>query len=176
MRDPYTAGHHRRSADLARAIGREMGLPEDQVEGLRLAGTIHDVGKIGIPADILSKPTRLSEIEFSLIQSHSQIGYDILAGIEFAWPIAKIVNQHHERMDGSGYPQGLKNGDILLESRILAVADVIEAMASHRPYRPSLGIEAALKEIEDKKGVLYDPAVVTACLALFRENRYVLKD
>jgi PAS domain S-box-containing protein len=176
MRDPYTAGHQRRSADLARAIGREMGLPDDQVEGLRLAGTIHDIGKIGIPADILSKPTRLSEIEFSLIQSHSQIGFDILAGVEFAWPIAKIVHQHHERMDGSGYPQRLKGDDILLESRILAVSDVIEAMASHRPYRPALGIEAALREIEKGRGVLYDSAVVEACLRLFREKAYTLKD
>jgi PAS domain S-box-containing protein/putative nucleotidyltransferase with HDIG domain len=176
QRDPYTAGHQRRVADLAQAIAQELGLSPDRAEGIRVAGVIHDIGKVSIPAEILSKPTRLSEIEYEMIQSHAQIGHDILGDVKFAWPIAKMILQHHERMDGSGYPQRLKGDDILLESRILAVSDVIEAMASHRPYRPALGIEAALKEIENNKGVLYDPAVVSACLALFREKGYALKE
>jgi PAS domain S-box-containing protein/putative nucleotidyltransferase with HDIG domain len=176
QRDPYTAGHQRRVADLAQAIAQELGLSPDRAEGIRVAGIIHDIGKMSIPAEILSKPTRLSEIEYKMIQSHAQIGHDILGDVKFAWPIANIILQHHERMDGSGYPQGLKGDDILLESRILAVSDVIEAMASHRPYRPALGIEAALKEIENNKGVLYDPAVVSACLTLFREKGYALKE
>jgi PAS domain S-box-containing protein len=175
-RDPYTAGHQRRVADLARAIAREMGLAQDRVEGIRVAGIIHDVGKLSIPAEILSKPARLTEIEYELVKSHAQIGHDILGEIEFGSPIAQMILQHHERMDGSGYPQRLKGDDILLESRILAVSDVIEAMASHRPYRPALGIEAALKEIEKNKGILYDAAVVSACLTLFREKGYALKE
>jgi PAS domain S-box-containing protein/putative nucleotidyltransferase with HDIG domain len=173
-RDPYTAGHQRRVAELARAIGQEMGLAADRVEGLRMAGIIHDIGKVSIPAEILSKPTRLSEIEYKMIQSHAQVGHDILGEVKFAWPIAKMILQHHERMDGSGYPQGLKGDDILLESRILAVSDVVEAMVSHRPYRSAQGIEEALKEIENNKGLLYDPAVVSACLTLFREKGYTL--
>ena len=176
IRDPYTAGHQRRVADLARAIGQELGLPPDRVEGIRVAGLIHDIGKMSIPAEILSKPALLSKIEYALIQSHAQIGHDILSEIEFAWPIAKMILQHHERMDGSGYPQKLKGDDILLESRILAVSDVIEAIASHRPYRAALGMEAALREIENGRGVLYDPAVITACLRIFREKGYVLKE
>jgi PAS domain S-box-containing protein/putative nucleotidyltransferase with HDIG domain len=175
-RDPYTAGHQRRVADLAQAIAQDLGLAPDQVEGIRVAGVIHDIGKMSIPAEILSKPAQLSEIEYQMIQSHAQVGHDILGEVKFAWPIAKMILQHHERMDGSGYPQGLKRDDILLESRILAVSDVVEAMASHRPYRPALGIEAALKEIENNKGLLYDPAVVSACLALFRGKGYALKD
>jgi HD-GYP domain-containing protein (c-di-GMP phosphodiesterase class II) len=153
-----------------------MGLPPDRVEGIRVAGVIHDIGKLSIPAEILSKPAVLSKIEYALIQSHAQVGHDLLSEIEFAWPIAEMILQHHERRNGSGYPRGLKGDDIMLESRILAVADVIEAMASHRPYRPSLGIEAALREIENDRGVLYDPAVVAACLTLFREEGYTLKD
>ncbi|MBE3118034.1 MAG: HD-GYP domain-containing protein [Candidatus Atribacteria bacterium] len=176
IRDPYTAGHQRRVADLARAIGEELGLAPDRVEGIRVAGLIHDIGKMSIPAEILSKPAALSKIEYALIQSHTQIGHDILREIEFTWPIANMILQHHERMNGTGYPQGLKGDDILLESRILAVADVIEAMASHRPYRPAQGIEAALEEIERDRGVLYDPAVVAACLRLFREKGFKLKD
>ena len=175
-RDPYTAGHQRRVADLARAIAQELGLVQDRVEGIRVAGVIHDVGKLSIPSEILSKPGRLSKIEYALIQSHPQIGHEILSEVEFPWPIAQIIIQHHERMDGSGYPGRLKGNDILLEARILAVADVIEAMASHRPYRAALGIEAALMEIENGKGVLFDPDVVSACLALFRDKGYVLKD
>ena len=172
QRDPYTAGHQKRVADLAQAIAQEMGLASDRVEGIRMAGVIHDVGKLSIPAEILSKPTCLADIEYKLIQSHSQAGRDILRGIDFAWPIAEMVLQHHERMDGSGYPQRLKGDDILLEARILAVADVVEAMASHRPYRPALGIEAALKEIEKNKGILFDADVVSACLTLFREKGF----
>ena len=175
-RDPYTAGHQRRVADLARAIGQEIGLSPECVEGLRLAGIIHDIGKISIPAEILCKPTKLTEIEYDLIRSHCQIGYDILKNIDFSWPIGQMILQHHERMDGSGYPRQLRGEDILIESRILAVSDVVEAMASHRPYRAALGIEAALKEIEADKGALYDPAVVAACLKLFREKGYSLKE
>ncbi len=171
-RDPYTAGHQRRTANLARAIAGEMDLTDDQREGLRMAGTIHDLGKISIPAEILTKPIKLSEIENQLIQAHPQIGYDILKGIDFPWPLAEIVLQHHERMNGSGYPQGLKGEDISLEARILMVADVVEAMASYRPYRPALGIESALEEIEMNKGILYDPRVVEVCLGLFREKGF----
>jgi PAS domain S-box-containing protein/putative nucleotidyltransferase with HDIG domain len=176
IRDPYTAGHQRRVADLARAIAQELGLAPDRVEGIRVAGLIHDIGKMSIPAEILSKPTLLSKIEYALIQSHVQIGHDILNEIEFAWPIAKLILQHHERMDGSGYPQQLKGDEILLESRILAVSDVIEAMASHRPYRAALGIDSALKEIDKDKGTLYDPAVVAACLTLFHKKGFTLKE
>ena len=174
-RDPYTAGHQRRVADLARAIATEMNLPIDQIDGIRMAAAIHDLGKISVPAEILSKPTKLTNIEFSLIKTHSQSGYDILKDIDFPWPVARIVLEHHERMNGSGYPNGLTGDNILLESRILAVADVVESMASHRPYRPSLGIEAALEEIEKNKGTFYDNAVADACLRLFREKGYQLE-
>jgi PAS domain S-box-containing protein len=174
-RDPYTAGHQRRVADLARSIATEMNLPDDQIDGIRVAATIHDLGKISIPAEILSKPTKLKKTEFDLIKEHSQSGYDILKDIDFPWPIAKIVLEHHERMNGSGYPNGLTGDNILLESRIIAIADVVEAMASHRPYRPGLGIEVALEEIEKNKGIFYDDAVADACLKLFREKGYQLK-
>lgn len=174
MRDPYTAGHQRRVADLGRAIAQEMGLPEERVDGIRMAGVIHDLGKISVPAEILSKPTRLSTLEYSLIKIHPQTGYDILKEIEFPWPIARMVLEHHERMNGSGYPQGLKGEEILLESRILAVADVVEAIATHRPYRPGFGIEKALEEILKNKGVLYDQEVVDACLRLFTEKGFTL--
>jgi HD-GYP domain-containing protein (c-di-GMP phosphodiesterase class II) len=149
-----------------------MGLADDQRDGLRIAGTIHDLGKVSIPAEILSKPTKLTEIEYKLIQAHSKIGYDILKGIEFPWPIADMVLQHHERMNGFGYPQGLKGEAISLEAWILMVADVVEAMASYRPYRPALGVDAALKEIEKNKGILYDPEVVEGCLRLFKEKGF----
>jgi predicted hydrolase (HD superfamily) len=157
----------------ARTIGQEMGLDKERVEGLRLTGIIHDIGKISVPAEILSKPGSLNETEYKLIQAHPKVGHDILGDIDFSWPIAEIVLQHHERMNGSGYPAGLKGDDILLEARILAVSDVVEAMASHRPYRPALGIEVALEEIEKNKGVLYDPDVVAACLKLFREKGFI---
>lgn len=174
MRDPYTAGHQARVGELARAIGREMGLAEDTQHAIYLAGLVHDLGKIRIPAEILSKPGRLSELEYDLIKLHPQAGYDILKGVEFSWPIARMVLEHHERLDGSGYPQGLQGDDILPESRILCVADVLEAMASHRPYRPSLGIEAGLGELSRGRGSLYDAQVVDACLRLFREKAYVM--
>jgi PAS domain S-box-containing protein len=173
-RDPYTAGHQRRVADLARAIAAEMGLPADRIEGLRIAATIHDIGKISVPAEMLTKPTKLTNIEFRLIKTHVQAGYDILKDIEFPWPVARMVIEHHERINGSGYPHGLTGDDLLLESRILAAADVVEAMGSHRPYRASLGIEPALEEIEKNKGILYDIDVADACLRLFREKGYNL--
>jgi putative two-component system response regulator len=173
-RDPYTAGHQIRSADLARAIATEMGLSQEKIEGIRMAGSIHDIGKLSIPAEILSKPTKLTNLEFSLIKTHSQSGYDILKDIEFPWPVADVVLQHHERMDGSGYPRCLKGDDILLEARILAIADVVEAMASHRPYRPALGINLALEDISRNRGILYDADAVDACLKLFREKGYTL--
>ena len=171
-RDPYTAGHQRRVADLARAIAQEMGLPEDQVDALRMAGIVHDLGKISIPAEILSKPAQLSDLEFSLIKTHPQISYDILKDIDFNWPVAQIVLQHHERINGSGYPKGLSGKAIYLEARILAVADVVEAISSHRPYRPAFGIDVALEEISKNKDVLYDPEAVEACLRLFREKGF----
>jgi len=174
MRDPYTAGHQRRVTKLAVAIATEMGLPEEKVEGLRVAATVHDIGKINVPAEILSKPAKLNEVEFNLVKLHSQAGYDILKGVEFPWPIAPIVLQHHERLDGSGYPQGLKSEDILFEAKILAVADVVEAMASHRPYRPALGIGQALDEISHKSGILYDSEVVDACFRLFYDKEFKL--
>ena len=174
MRDPYTAGHQLRVANLACAIAAEMGFPHDKIEGIQMAGFIHDIGKLSIPAEILSKPTKLTDIEFSLIKEHSQSGYELLKNIESPWPLAEIVFQHHERMNGSGYPRNLKGDEIIIEARIMAVADVVEAMASHRPYRPSLGIEAALEEIEKNKGILYDAAVADACLKLFREKGYKL--
>jgi len=167
IRDPYTAGHQRRVSDLARSIAQEMGIGPDVIHGIRLAGMIHDIGKISIPSEILTKPTRLTEIEFSLIRIHSQAAFDILEKIDFPWPIAGIIRQHHERLDGSGYPQGLKGDEICLEARILAVADVVEAMASHRPYRPGLGQDKALAEIETNRGRLYDAKVVDACLKVF---------
>jgi PAS domain S-box-containing protein len=173
-RDPYTAGHQRRVADLSRSIATEMKLSVDQIDGIRMAATIHDLGKISVPADILSKPKKLTDIEFSLIKTHPQSGYDILQDIDFPWPVARIVLEHHERMNGSGYPNGLTGDNILLESRIIAVADVVESMGTHRPYRPSLGIDAALEEIEKNRGTLYDDAVADACLRLFRERGYQL--
>jgi PAS domain S-box-containing protein len=175
-RDPYTAGHQIRSADLSRAIATEMGLPKEKIEGIRMAGSIHDIGKLSIPAEILSKPTKLSDIEFRLIKEHARRGYEILINVESPWPLAEIVYQHHERLDGSGYPRNLKGDEILLEARILGVADVVEAMASHRPYRPGLGIEAALNEIENNRGIFYDNAVADACLRLFRDKGFKLED
>jgi PAS domain S-box-containing protein len=175
VRDPYTAGHQIRSADLARTIATEMGLPHEKIEGIRVAGSIHDIGKLSIPAEILSKPTKLTNLEFSLIKEHAQKGYEMLKDVESPWPLAEIVYQHHERMDGSGYPRNLKGDDILMEARILAVADVVESMASHRPYRPTLGIDAALEEIEKNRGIFYDNAVADTCLRLFREKRFKLE-
>lgn len=175
MRDPYTAGHQRRVADLATTIAQELRLPDTQIEGLYLASTVHDIGKIQIPAEILSKPGKLTDAEFSLIKQHAEAGFEILKAIDFPWPIAITVLQHHERFDGSGYPRGLGNGDTLLEARILAVADVVEAMVSHRPYRAGLGLDAAMDEIARNRNVRYDPDVVDACLRLFHEQRFVLQ-
>jgi len=174
-RDPYTAGHQLRVADMACAIATEMGLAQEIIDGIRMAGSIHDIGKISIPAEILSKPSRLTDIEFTLIKEHSRSGYEILKNVESPWPLAQIIYQHHERMDGSGYPGNLKGDEILMEARIMAVADVVEAMASHRPYRAALGIDAALKEIEKNKGIQYDETVAEACLKLFREKSFQLE-
>ncbi len=175
MRDPYTAGHQERVTRLACAIAGKMGLSEERAESLRVAGLLHDVGKISIPAEILSKPTTLTPTEFSLVKAHPQTGYEILKGIDFPGPVAEIVLEHHERLDGCGYPRGLKGEAILLEAKILAVADVVEAMASHRPYRPALGIEVALETTSKEKGTLYDPAVVEACIRLFSEGRFAFE-
>lgn len=171
-RDSYTAGHQERVADLCVRIASELGLSSDRIHGLRLAASIHDLGKIGIPAEILAKPRRLSILEFGLIKEHPTIGHNILKGISFPWPIATIIIQHHERIDGSGYPMGLKEADLLMESRILGVADVVEAMATHRPYRPALGIEAALSEITAHRGITFDATVVDACLRVFNDQAY----
>jgi len=173
-RDPYTAGHQRRVADLARAIATEMGLPKKKIDGIRMAGIIHDLGKIPVPSEILNKPGRLSENEFGIIKTHAQVGYEILKNIVFPWPVAKIVLQHHERMNGSGYPNRLLADKIILEAKVLAVADVVEAMASHRPYRPALGIDKALEEVSSNRGNLYDPKVVDATLRLFNEKGFKL--
>jgi len=169
-RDPYTAGHQRRTSDIARCIAQEMGLSGEQVDGIRMAGVIHDLGKISIPAEILSKPGQLGRREYSLIQDHPETGYNILKGIDFHWPVAEIVRQHHERLDGSGYPYGLRGEEIMLEARIIGVADVIEAMSSHRPYRPSLGAARAFEEIVAHRGVLYDPDVVDISVNLFNRG------
>ena len=174
MRDPYTAGHQLRVADIARSIATEMGLPQDRIDGIRMAGTIHDIGKLSIPSEILSKPTKLTKIEYSLIQEHSQTGFEMLKNVESPWALAEIVLQHHERMDGTGYPRKLKGAEIILEARIISVADVVEAIASHRPYRASLGLNVALEEIEKNRGILYDETVVNACLRLFKEKGYKL--
>ena len=172
IRDPYTAGHQKRVSSLARSIAQEMNLSNDMIGNIRMAGTIHDIGKLSVPAEILSKPTKLTDVEFSLIKIHPQTGYDILKDVELPSPIARIVLQHHERIDGSGYPQGLKGEEIILEARIIAVADVVEAIASHRPYRPARGIDAALEEIRKNQGVLYDSAAVDACIRIFEEKSF----
>jgi PAS domain S-box-containing protein/putative nucleotidyltransferase with HDIG domain len=173
-RDPYTAGHQIRCANIARAIATEMELSHEKIDGIRMAGSIHDIGKLSIPAEILTKPTKLSDIEFALIKEHARIGYEMLKNVESPWPLAQIVYQHHELMNGSGYPRNLQEDEILMEARILTVADVVEAMASHRPYRPASGIDAALEQIEKNKGIIYDDAVVDACLRLFQQKDYQL--
>ncbi len=174
-RDPYTAGHQNTVSQLSVAMAQEMKLSEDKIEGIRIAALVHDIGKINIPAEILSKPSKLNEMEFSLIKDHPKVGYDILRKIDFSWPVAKVVLQHHEKIDGSGYPQGLKSEKILLEAKIIGVADVVEAMSSHRPYRPSLGVDKALEEISQNKCTLYDPEIVDACLKLFEEKGFKFK-
>jgi PAS domain S-box-containing protein len=174
-RDPYTAGHQLRTADLARTIATDMGLPQGTIDAIRMAGSIHDIGKLYVPSEILTKPSKLTDIELSLIKEHSRRGYEMLKDVESPWPLAEIIYQHHERMNGSGYPRNLKGDDILMEARILAISDVVESMGSHRPYRPSLGIEAALEEIEKNRGTFYDTGAVDACLRVFREKGYQLQ-
>jgi PAS domain S-box-containing protein len=176
LRDPYTAGHESRVAEIACAIGKEMGLGEQQLQGLRMAAMVHDIGKISIPSEILTKPAKLSKEEYDLIKTHPEAGYSILRDIPFTWPVAEIVRQHHEKLDGSGYPYGLKVEAILPEAKILAVADIVEAMASDRPYRAKLGLEVALAEIQALSGTLLDPDVVRVCTELFREKRLVMPD
>ena len=167
IKDPYTAGHQRRVAQLACAIAQAMGLPTDQVEGIQVLSFLHDIGKIAVPAEILNRPGKITTMEFNLIRAHPEMGYNILKDLEFPWPVAQAVLQHHERLDGSGYPAGLTDREIIQEAKILAVSDVVEAMASHRPYRPSLGIDVALEEITKHRGTLFDAAVVTTCLQIF---------
>ena len=171
-RDMYTAGHQQRVADLANAIAKEMGFSKDNIMGIRISGMLHDIGKVAVPVEILSKPGRLSKTEFELIKNHPQVGFNILKSIKFPWNVSQIVLQHHERMDGSGYPYGLRGKKMLIEARILGIADVVEAMASHRPYRPALGIDNALGEISINKGKLYDPEVANACLKVFKDNKF----
>jgi PAS domain S-box-containing protein/putative nucleotidyltransferase with HDIG domain len=171
-RDPYTAGHQQQVTRLACAIANDLGLSEDQVNGIRMAAAIHDIGKIYIPAEILSKPGTLGSLEFAMIREHPRVGYDILQKIEFPWPVADIVLQHHERLDGSGYPAGISGEQLLLEAKIIGVADVVESMSSHRPYRPGLGLAKALREIESQRGVLYDSDIVDVCLSLFKDKGF----
>lgn len=174
-REPYTAGHQRRTADLARSIATEMGLSKDRIDGIRVSGTIHDIGKINVPAEILNKPGPLTDLEFDEIKNHPQTGYEILKSIEFPWPVSQIVLQHHERINGTGYPSGLLGDNILLEARILGVADVVEAMSSHRLYRMASGIYVALEEISQKKDVLYDHETVDACISFFSKKGITLE-
>lgn len=176
LRDPYTAGHQKRVGSLARAIGKELNLPADTLEGLHIAGCIHDIGKIAIPFEILTKPVQLSPNEYAIIKEHPRTGYDVLLSYEMPWPIAEMVYHHHERLDGSGYPQGLKADQIRFETRIISVSDVVEAMSSHRPYRPSLGLQSALDEISMNKNKLYDPFVVDACITLFNKKKYTFDE
>ncbi|PLW84190.1 hypothetical protein CWI75_02260 [Kineobactrum sediminis] len=176
LRDPYTSGHERRVGEMGAAIAVEMGLDQHTCMGLRIAGLLHDIGKIAVPAEILVKPGRLSGTEYALVKEHPEYGYSILKDVTFPWPVARVAREHHERMNGSGYPQGLKGEQISLEARIIAVADVIESMASHRPYRAGLGLAEALEEIERGSGTLYDAKVVAACLTIFREQDYVITD
>ncbi len=171
-RDPYTAGHQRRVSLLCCAIAGELGLPDEQIEGIRIASLLHDIGKLHVPAEILNKPVQLDEIEMKIVKTHPQVGYEILAEVEFSWPVSKIVLQHHERVKGYGYPHGLTGDDICLEGKILGVADVVEAMVSHRPYRPARSIDEALEEIIQNAGALYDPEVVSICVKLFREKKF----
>ena len=171
-RDPYTAGHQRRTAELAAAIARSLGLSGEKVESIRMAGIIHDLGKISIPGEILSKPGKLSEIQYSMIKTHPIVGFDILKNIDFPWPIAQIMLEHHERVDGSGYPSGKSGESISFESKIIAVADVVEAITSHRPYRAALGVKKALEEIRNNSGILYDAKIVDTCCRLFKKNGF----
>jgi HD-GYP domain-containing protein (c-di-GMP phosphodiesterase class II) len=174
MRDPYTAGHEARTSQIAVAIGRELGWDENKLMGLRLGSLVHDIGKIGIPSEILTKPSRLKPAEFELVKVHPDVGFAILKDVPFPWPVAAMVRQHHERLDGSGYPLGIRGDEILPESRVLAVADMVEAMSTDRPYRRAHGLGVALTEIERQAGTLLDAAIVRVCVALFREGRLVV--
>ncbi len=172
IRDPYLTGHHQRVSKLATAIAQEMKLPRDKIEGVRFASLVHDIGKVNLPTEIVSKLNKLSEVEFNLIKNHPKIGYDILKKVDFLWPIAEIVFQHQEKIDGSGYPRGLKGAEILIEAKILGVANVVEAMSSSRSYRPALSIDESLAEISRNKSILFDPEVVDACVKLFKEKGF----
>jgi len=176
VRDPYTAGHQRRVAELAVAIAKELNMSKDQIDQIYMAGVIHDIGKIAVPSEILSKPTRLTEFEFGIVKSHPKVAYDLLKNIEFPWPIDQIIYQHHEKIDGSGYPQGLKGDEISIEARIISIADVVEAIASHRPYRPSLGVKTALDEISNNKQIKYDQKVVEACIRIIKNGKVDLNN
>lgn len=176
IRDPYTAGHQLQVAKLSVAIAVELGLPEKTVSALQIAGPLHDIGKINIPSEILSKPGRLNRVEFDLIKTHPFTGKEILKSIDFPWPVCQIVSQHHERLDGSGYPAGLRDAEICIEAKIMAVADTVSAMSCHRPYRPPLAVNQALEEITRNRGILYDPASVDACCRLFQEKGFQLED
>ncbi|MCJ7665543.1 MAG: HD-GYP domain-containing protein, partial [Actinobacteria bacterium] len=171
-KDPYTYGHQQRVCKLAMTIAKELGLEENRIEAVRVSALIHDIGKVNIPASILSKPGKLTDIEFEMIKTHPQLSYDMLKNIDFPLPIVDIIIQHHEKLDGSGYPRGLKGKDIMLEAKILTVADVLEAMSSHRPYRPALGINIAVEEIKKNKGILYDPAVVNSCIKIITKKGF----
>jgi putative nucleotidyltransferase with HDIG domain len=176
MRDPYVAGHQRRVAQLAVAIAQELGMSREGVEGVHFGSLVHDIGKIYVPAEFLSRPGRLSDLEYKVITSHVEVGFNILKDIDFPWPVAQMIRQHHERLDGTGYPLGLKADQIVKEARIIAVADAVEAMVSHRPYRPARGTEVALQEICRDRGTWYDPEVVDACLRLFGEKRFAFAE
>jgi len=174
-RDPYSTGHQQRVSQLATAIAQEMKLPQDRIEGVRLASLVHDVGKVNLPTEIVSKPSSLVEVEFNLLKNHPRVGYEILKKVDFPWPIAEIVFQHQEKIDGSGYPRGLKGNDILIEAKILGVANVVEAMSSYKSYRPALSIDEALAEIVENKNILFDPEVVDICVKLFKEKGFKFK-
>ncbi|MDD5015319.1 MAG: HD domain-containing protein [Atribacterota bacterium] len=172
IRDPYLTGHHQRVSKLATAIAQEMKLPQDKIEGVRFASLVHDVGKVNLPTEIVSKPSKLVEVEFNLVKNHPRIGYEILKKVDFPWPIAEIVFQHQEKIDGTGYPRGLKGNEILIEAKVLGVANVVEAMSSYKSYRPALGINEALTEISKCENTLFDPEVVDTCLKLFKEREF----
>ena len=172
IRDPYLRGHHQRVSKLATAIAQEMKLPQDKIEGVRFASLVHDVGKVNLPAEIVSKPSKLVEVEFNLLKNHPRTGYEILEKVDFPWPIAEIVFQHQEKIDGSGYPRGLKGDEILIEAKILGVANVVEAMSSYKSYRPALSTDEALTEISKYENILFDPEVVDTCIKLFKEKEF----
>jgi putative nucleotidyltransferase with HDIG domain len=176
LRDPYTAGHQIRVGNLAVRIGEKIGLPKKKLTGLYVSGYLHDLGKISVPSEILTKPSKLNAVEFEIIKSHVEYGYGVLRKLDLPWPVADIVKQHHERLDGSGYPDGLSGDEIMIEAKVLAAADVVEAMTSHRPYRPGLGLELACEEIDAQKGIKFDEKIVEATLELFTKDKYMFED